>query len=174
MGAEGISTDAVSANFAKDYKILCKTTPIPIGQVPDYLLSGKATGGWLPPVLVLAWPNQDHLVKIQREQFPDCTDSSYEDPDSEPTEDLCASLCNMSARFARQFDIPRDGRMGIMPIWNEKGEEVLALSVGDNDYGVVEQEKIEKLADVYFGGEMPGWYLQSGTWKWRQSRPNRA
>ncbi|KAJ8520804.1 hypothetical protein ONZ45_g2407 [Pleurotus djamor] len=158
MEAERISTDAVSVNFAKVYGI----------QYFGMLISRFMDDDFSP------WPNQDHLVKIQREQFPDCTDSSYEDPDSEPTEDLCTSLCNLSARLARQFDIPLDGRMGIMPIWNEKGEEVLALSVGDNDYGVVEREKIEELADAYFGGEMPGWYLQSGTWKWRRSRPNGA
>lgn len=155
-----------------DEKRLCSQTPIPLWDIPPYLL-GSQDPHFLPPKFHLGWAvGEDKLLELAQREFPDYV--MYSDWDKKGKV-LWQSIFAMVDGIIHELDVPEELHdcVTISEVFRPDGSVHLALCVGDNRIGILRPQPgaIEQLAKRLFNDEPPQWYLDPRRWQWKQRAP---
>ncbi|KIY61248.1 hypothetical protein CYLTODRAFT_495347 [Cylindrobasidium torrendii FP15055 ss-10] len=156
----------------EDYKQLCKATPIARDALPEYLFDCRPSRELLPPVLYLGWNmgSEADLTAFLLKYDPELVSLK---PTGGLTDD---SLFELRYALHERFDI--SGAMAdllqMSSVWNERGEDVWALTVGGNYAGsCLPDDLIEKIGKEINKDE-PSWWLDEDDWYWQPGPETKA
>ncbi|KIY64358.1 hypothetical protein CYLTODRAFT_493188 [Cylindrobasidium torrendii FP15055 ss-10] len=149
-----------------DFRIVCKETPIPKDELPDYLAKRVNKGQWMPPLLWLGWrmgandaivldlPNVQTRTILYTDGSPDY------DPYYDFRDDLVTAL-QLSEAEQELFELH-----GILDV-DQDGETSLILAVGNNNPGdMLSSELIQRIKEAGKIKEEPKWWLDEIAWYW--------
>ncbi|KAF4564575.1 hypothetical protein EYR40_010741 [Pleurotus pulmonarius] len=149
----------------EDYKILCKSTPIPIYKIPSNLLFKQYRPGWRRPTLWCGWAvGEEKLLELVQTNYPHRVLRN----NSSKTVQRLNTVMELPSIINEEFKVPEKFRERVMvtEVWNSQGEMCLALVVGNNFMNIIGKGEIALISKAFFDGEPPGWSLCTARWRW--------
>ncbi|KAG9217748.1 hypothetical protein CCMSSC00406_0003563 [Pleurotus cornucopiae] len=151
-----------------DEKQLCTKTPIPLWEIDYRLLGGSQVPRLLPPMFHLGWPvGRDQLLELVQREFPELV--LYTEADQKG-EVLWDSIVYIPDGIIRDLNIPEELHecVQVSEVLHPDGTRQAALCVGDSRIGILRPNPsaIEQIAQRFFDGKDPQWYLDPWQWQW--------
>ncbi|KAK7460689.1 hypothetical protein VKT23_009404 [Stygiomarasmius scandens] len=157
--------DGRSAYEAGDFKILCRSTPITLWDIPPYLLDHPAIPGFHAPWLWCGWFGTNELCNLVETRYPDQVVRN-----SRGRKGPYETVFKLSHIIIKEFQIPEEHHrfVKVVDVALPNGKVDLGLVVGNNFEGLLplNTDYLARITRDLFDKKDPQWILDAYRWKW--------
>ncbi|KAK7435143.1 hypothetical protein VKT23_019835 [Stygiomarasmius scandens] len=149
-----------------DRQIVCSSAPIPLWEIPSYLLKHPSMPGFHAPWLWCGWYGEEFLFKVIEKYYPgDIVYHHWGEPSPANT------ILKFPYIILREFDIPERFKklVQVVDVALPNGDYDVGLAVGNNFQGLLpfrSGQCLECITQKLFGGKEPVWMLDNYHWTW--------